>query len=444
MSPRPDEMTRRQFVRSSAAVGAAVPAWLLAARRAGAQPVGPSSPNDRPGILLVGCGGQGRNDAKWASRFGDVVAVCDVDEKHVADAVSDFPKATRYSDFRKAIADQSVDVVINGTPDHWHTLINIHAMRQGKDVYSEKPLTLTIDEGKRLVAAVKETGRVLQTGSQQRSDREFREACEAVRNGRIGKLWHVVVALPSGPRGGPFEKAPVPEWLDWEMWQGQAPATDYVPQRCHGKFRYWLEYSGGTITDWGAHHLDIAQWGMGTERSGPTSVHGLELSAPVPRGYTAPADYWVEYEYANGVRLTCVSTAADEGDGRMRGRPRVGTMRNGVRFEGTDGWVFVSRGRLEASDPAILNDPLPAGAERLYASDSHMGNFFECVRTRKAPIADAEIGHRSVSLCHLGGISMRLGRKLMWDPAAERFEGDEEANGMLAREMREPWGYGSV
>jgi predicted dehydrogenase len=428
----------------AAAATAALPAWFMAETRALAQPAEPTSPNDRPGILLIGCGGQGRGDAQWAKRFGDVVALCDVDERHVANAASEFPSAKRYADFRQAVADKAVDVVINGTPDHWHTLINIHAMRQGKDVYGEKPLTLTIDEGRRLVAVSRETKRLLQTGSQQRSDGKFRLACELVRNNRIGKLRHVLVALPSGPRAGPFEPAPVPEWLNWDLWQGQAPAVEYVPQRCHSRFRYWTEYSGGTITDWGAHHFDIAQWGIGADRSGPVSVHGRELSAPIPRGYTAPADYWVEYEYANGVRMTCVSTSADEGDGRSRGQPRTGTLRNGVLFEGADGWIFVSRGQLDASDAAILQDPLPAGAERLYASDDHMGNFFDCVRSRKAPICEAEVGHRSVSICHLGSISLRVGRKLKWDPQQEQFVDDAEANGLVAREMRKPWGYENV
>jgi len=442
----PDELlSRRQLLGTVAAAAiATLPAWHVEEARAQTPPPEPKSPNDRPGIALIGCGGQGRGDAQLAKRFGDVVAICDVDEHHVGNAAAEFPKAKQYRDFRKCLADKSVDVVVNGTPDHWHTLVNIHAMRQGKDVYGEKPLTLTIDEGKHLVEVYRQTKRVFQTGSQQRSDGRFRLACELARNERIGKLKHVLVALPSGPRAGPFSTAPVPGWLDWDFWQGQTPAVEYVPQRCHGTFRYWRDYSGGTITDWGAHHFDIAQWGIGIDRSGPVSVHGYELSSPIPGGYTAPADYCVEYEYANGVRLTCVSTAADEGDGRTRGTPRVGTLHNGVLFEGDSGWVWVTRGEIKASDPSLLTEPLPAGATRLYASNNHMGNFFECVKSRKEAICDAEIGHRSVTLCHLGGVSMRLGRKLQWDPQQERFVADDEANGLLAREMRKPWGYDAV
>ena len=465
MTPRHPPITRRSLLRrtTAAAFAAGLPAWFVEETLAHAQAPPPTSPNDRPGVVLIGCGGQGINDAKQARRYGDVVSICDVDDHRAADAALEFPDAKRHRDFREAIAQKDVDVCIVGTPDHWHTLINIHAMRQGKDVYSEKPLTLTIDEGKRLVEVAKQTKRVFQTGSQQRSDREFRLACEMVRNGRIGKLEHVLVALPAGPRGGPFEKQPVPEWLNWDMWQGQAPAVDYVPQRCHGSFRYWYEYSAGTITDWGAHHFDIAHWGMGMDRSGPLSVFGRELSDYVVDGYTTPSDYWMQYVYPNDVRLSCVSTRSGEGAGRpWRGRrreggganaepprrieakQRAGNLENGVWFEGTEGWVFVTRGRVEATDTAILNDPLPSTAERLYVSRSHMGNFFECVRTRKQPICEAEIGHRSVSAAHLGALSIRLGRKLKWDPEREQFVGDAEADKMLAREMRKPWSYDAV
>ena len=464
-------MSRRRLLQAAAAGGAAaLPLWFVEQTLAQSPPPEPTSPNDRPAVALVGCGGQGIGDARGASRFGDVVAICDVDERRVGNAAEVFPKAKQYRDFRKAIAHERVDVVINGTPDHWHTLINLHALRQGKDVYCEKPLTLTIDEGKRLVEEVRKTKRVFQTGSQQRSDRRFRLACELVRNNRIGKLRHVLVALPAGRVDGPFPPAPVPEWLDWDLWQGQAPATEYVPQRCHGSFRQWWDYSGGTITDWGAHHFDIAQWGVGADGGGPVSVVGRELSTPVPGGYTAAADYWMEYEYADGVRMTCLSTQANAGDGgpqrrnRRRGRadadrpaqpqarpatqpraePRPGILHNGVRFEGDDGWIVVSRGRIAASDPAVLEEELPPGAVRLYASDNHMGNFFDCVRSRERPVADVEVGHRSVSVCHLGAIAVRLGRKLKWDPKQEQFVGDEEANAMVAREMRKPWGYDAV
>ena len=314
-------------------------------------------------------------------------------------------------------------------------------MKAGKDVYSEKPLTMTIDEGKRLVAVARETNRILQTGSQQRSDARFRLACELVRNGRLGRLKHVITSLPAGPRRGPFSPGPVPPELDWDFWQGQTPVVPYVRERCHGSFRYWWDYSGGTMTDWGAHHNDIALWGLGLERSGPVTVEGKSLVEMIPGGFTASAEYRVEYSYANGVTHTCQSTSGNGPDGSVRGTPKPGEMAHGVRFEGADGWIFVTRGKIEASKPELLAEPLAAGATRLYASENHMGNFFDCIRSRKTPICDAEIGHRSVSVCHLGVISIRLRRKLNWDPAREQFVNDKEADKWLMREQRKPWTY---
>jgi predicted dehydrogenase len=433
---RPD---RRSFLK--AAAGAAlVPAWLGEECRARPADPAPASPNDRPHVALVGCGGQGRGIATGARRFGNVVAVCDVDDKHAAQAAEAFKGARVYKDFRKLLEGKEVDVVLNATPDHWHTLVNLAALKAGKDVYSEKPLTLTIDEGKRLVAAVRSSGRILQTGSQQRSDPRFRLVCELVRSGRLGKLTDVTTILPAGPNRGPFKPAAVPAELDWDFWQGQAPAHEYVPERTHLWFRYWLDYSGGTMTDWGAHHNDIALWALGLDRSGPVSVEGKVLSTPVPGGFTAPAEYEVEYTYANGVRHHCRSTTADTIYGTPARETRPGEWHTGVKFDGPEGWIYVTRGRAEASRPELLEKP-PAGEARLYVSNDHMGNFFECVRTRKAPVCEAEIGHRSASVCHLGVIALRLGRKLRWDPARETFVDDREADGYLARPMRKPWTY---
>lgn len=386
----------------------------------------------------------GNADASLAGKFGNIVAVCDVDANRAGEKADKFKAEARYSDFRKAIAHKGVDVVVNATPDHWHTLVNLHAMRQGKDVYSEKPLTLTIDEGKKLVAVARETQRILQTGSQQRSAASFRLACELVRNGRIGKLERIMTLLPSGPTGGPYAPKPVPAELDWNFWLGQTPEVEYVQERCHVTFRFWYDYSGGTITDWGAHHNDIAQWANGTERTGPVTVEGKVLLESPPGGYTTAARYQVEYTYANGVRHTCRTIASENFYGGLVSDAKPTDERNGVRFEGTEGWIFVNRQKIEASRPEILEQELPAGATRLYASNDHMGNFFECVRTRKAPICEPEIGHRSVSVCHLGAIALRTGRKLNWDPAKEEFVGDADANHYVAREMRSPWSYDAV
>lgn len=431
-------LSRRNFFKSTTALaaGSALPAWFLEESRCFAATTKPLSPNDKPGIALIGCGGRGMGITKEAATFGEMRAVCDVDPVRLGAAQKTYPDAKGLKDFRAVMERDDIHVIINGTPDHWHTLVNLAALRAGKDVYSEKPLTLTIGEGQRLVAEVKKTGRVLQTGSQQRSDARFRLACELVRNGRIGKLKHVSVWLPSGRREGPFMPSPVPEGFDWDMWLGQAPKTDYVKERTHVTFRYWWEYSGGTMTDWGAHHNDIAMWGIGLERSGPVAIEGKPLVEMIPGGFTAFSEYAVNYTYANGVTHSCASTPANAWNGSVLDKSG---QQHGVKFEGSDGWIFVTRGRIEASKPELLETPLPANAERLYVSANHMGNFFDCIRSRKAPVADAEIGHRSVSVCHLGVIALRLGRKLTWDPAKEQFTGDNEANSHVSRPMRGPW-----
>lgn len=403
------------------------------------------SPNDRPGLALVGCGGQGSGDAANASGFGEILAVCDVDQGHAEGAARRLTKNGKtpdtYNDFRKVMERDDIHIIVNGTPDHWHTLVNLAAVKAKKDIYSEKPLTLTIDEGKRLVQAVRANKVVLQTGTQQRSDRNFRLACELVRNQRIGKLQQIVVWLPAGLRGGPFATSPVPKGLDWDYWQGQAPKVDYVKERCHVTFRYWLEYSGGTITDWGAHHNDIAFWATGLK--GPDEVEGKVVVQPVPGGYTAFSEYEIQFTYSDGVKHFIKTTKDDNIFG---GVVNEAGQRNGIRFEGTEGWIWVRRGAIEASKEELINTPLPAGAQRLYVSNNHMGNFFDCVRSRKDPICDVETGHRSASECHLAQIALRLGRKLHWDVEREEFTGDgaNEANHWLAREMRPPYDYSYV
>ena len=385
----------------------------------------------------------GRGDAANAVRFADLRAVCDVDDNHAAAAVEQFSigakKPDAYKDFRKVMERDDIDVIIMATPDHWHTLVNLAAIKAGKDVYGEKPLTLTISEGQNMVDAVQKSGAVFQTGTQQRSSDKFRLACELVRNERIGKLQEITVWLPAGLREGPFSTAPVSPGLNWDFWQGQAPKTDFVPQRCHLFFRYWYDYSGGTMTDWGAHHNDIGRWAA--DQLGPVSVEGKALSQPIPGGYTAFADYEVNYTYRNGVRQTVRTTRGDS----IYGSPtETEGEHNGLKFQGSNGWIWVSRSEIKASDPAFLTTPLPAGSTRLEVSNDHMGNFFDCVHSRKKPIADVETGHRSASMCHLGVISMRLGHKLNWNPYEELFggEGAKEANHYwLAREMRAPYDY---
>jgi len=438
-------ISRRSFLQRCSLTAAAtgLPLWFLERDLRGASTEAkPLSPNDRPGVALVGCGGQGRGDAGNASRFGEIIAVCDVDEAHVEAAAKQFTKGgktpAKYNDFRKLLERKDLQAVVVGTPDHWHTLVNLAATRAGKDVYGEKPLTLTIDEGKHMVTEVRRQKTVFQTGTQQRSDAHFRLACELVRNGRLGKLKEVTVWLPAGLREGPFQTAPVPAGLNWDYWLGQAPKVDYVPQRCHTMFRYWYEYSGGTMTDWGAHHNDIALWAIGLP--GPTQVEGKALSQPIPGGYTAISDYDVKFTYANGVIENVRSTKADNIFG---GVEDPAGQRNGIRFEGSEGWLWVNRGSFRASDKALIDTPLPEGAPRLYKSDDHMGNFFDCIRSRKLPVADVEAGHRGACISHLSAIALRTGLRLNWDPAQEEFIGDnaKAGNAYVAREMRKPYDY---
>lgn len=438
-------VSRRSFLKSCSLAAAAtgLPAWFLERELAAAPAPKELGPNDRPGVALVGCGGMGKGDAGNASRFGNIVAVCDVDASHVEQAAKQFTKEgkvpAKYSDFRKVMERDDVHAVINGTPDHWHTLINLAATLAGKDVYGEKPLTLTIDEGKHLIAAVRKEKTVLQTGTQQRSDARFRLAVELVRNGRIGKLKEVTVWLPAGLRDGPFQAAPVPAGLDWDYWLGQAPKVDYMPQRCHTYFRYWYDYSGGTMTDWGAHHLDIASWAIGLPA--PRQIEARALSEPVAGGYTTFAEYEVKYLYANGVGVHVRTTTDDDIYGE---KVKPDGQRNGIRFVGSGGSIWVNRSQITASDPELLRTPLPAGAARLPVSNDHMGNFFDCVRSRKPPICDVETGHRSATICHLGAIALRTGRRLWWDSEEEEFVGPHasEANHYVMRHMRSPYTYG--
>jgi predicted dehydrogenase len=442
---KPFQISRRSFLRTCLATSTVtgLPLWFierdLALAQAAPRRLGP---NERPGIALVGCGPQGIVDAGNAKNFGDLIALCDVDANRLQSAARflahDGGAPALYHDFRKVLDRDDVHAIIQATPDHWHTLVNMSAVKAGKDVYGEKPLTLTVDEGQRLVKAVRAHRAVLQTGSQQRSDGHFRLACELVRNGRIGKLKQVSVFLPAGWRDGPFKTVPVPEGLNWDYWLGQAPNVDYVPQRCHFSFRFWLDYAGGAVTDWGAHHHDIARWAIGLD--GPIEVEGRSLAKPISGGYTAFSEYEAKLTYANGVIQIVKATEDHSFAGWLFGKRR---QCNGVKFEGTDGCIWVCRGDLQASDEEILTTPLPDNAVRLDISPDHMGDFFQCIRSRKDPICHVQIGHRSASVCHLVSIALLLGRPLRWEPAKELFvgEGAHQANSHLAREMRRPYDY---
>ncbi len=439
-------VSRRSFLSHCAAVAAAtgLPLWFVERELSAAsqgQPV-TRSPNDRPGIALIGCGGMGRGDAKSAMRFGDIVAVCDVDESHAAAAAKQFVNNEKtplqFTDFRKVLERTDVDIVVNATPDHWHTIINLAAASAKKDIYAEKPLTHTIDEGKRLVKAVRKHGVVLQTGTQQRSNKLFRLACELVRNDRIGKLTQVTVFVPGGLREGPFTPTPVPAGFHWDMWLGQAPQVDYLKERCHQTFRWWFDYSGGPVTDWGAHHNDIARWAIGLD--GPTRIQARAITEPIAGGFTTPSEFEATLTWGNGVTQVVKTTLDDSPFGVVL-KPEG--QRNGVRFDGTNGWIWVNRTQLKASDMSIIDTAMVNPPVRLETSDDHMGNFFDAVRSRKDPVSPVEAGHLSATVGHLIVIALRTGRTLNWDPSDEKFrgEGAKEANAHLARKMRKPYDY---
>ncbi|MBN2449730.1 MAG: Gfo/Idh/MocA family oxidoreductase [Lentisphaeria bacterium] len=392
--------------------------------------------NGRLNVAIVGCGNISRGHTAFFSSDPRtwVVAVCDVDRARAVTRKETVDRncATRlgkdscddcavYGDFREALARPEVDLVAVCTPDHWHVPIAAAAMRAGKDVYCEKPLTLTIAEGRTLVETARRYGRVLQTGSQQRSGRNFRFACELVRNGRIGELRRVETRIGQAPSCAAEPTMPVPDGFDYDFWLGPAPWAPYTAKRCHGTFRWIRDYSGGKMTDWGAHHNDIAQWGMGMECSGPVAVRG-KGEFPTSGLFDVATRFVVEYRYANGVTLTC----RDDGE-------------NGVRFEGTEGWVCVSRRRIDAEPKSLLKTEFGPDEVHLYRSASHHDNFLQCVATRRETVAPPEIGHRSASVCHLGNIAMLLGRELTWDPDRETFVGDPEANRMLSRPLRGEW-----
>jgi predicted dehydrogenase len=443
--PKPFYISRRSFLQRCALTAAAtgLPLWFVERELSAAEVASTiSSPNDRPGLALIGCGGMGQGDAENASRFADVVAVCDVDQKYLDQAAQRFTQGgkapAKYNDFRKLLERDDLHVIVQATPDHWHTLINIAAAQAKKDVYGEKPLTLTIDEGRHVINAVRDNKIVFQTGTQQRSSKGFRLACELVRNGRIGTLKQVNVFVPAGIRGGPFQSVPVPAGFNYDFWLGQAPAAPYYTERCHTTFRWWFDYAGGPVTDWGAHHNDIARWAIGLD--GPISVEAKVITPPLPNGYTTPSEFEATLQWANGVTQIVKTTLDDSPFGAIINE---NGQRNGIKLIGDNGWIWVNRDGISASNKELLHTPLADETVKLEVSNDHMGNFFECVRSRKDPIAKVETGHLSACIGHLIIIALRMGRKLEWNPNKEIFTGDgaDEANRQLSREMRAPYNY---
>lgn len=433
MTPSPRLNNRRRFL---AAAGATIGLPALVAPKAlgfqGSRPAG-----ERITTALIGSGSRGLQIAAGGDQ---IVAVCDVDAKHrerakkQVEAMLGSRGVDAVADFREVLARDDVDAVIIATPDHWHATTALAAMQAGKAVYVEKPLTLTIDEGRVLADAARRYRAVLQVGSQQRSDEKFLLACELVRNGRLGELKNVWVEIPT--RGGsdaPWSPRPVPAELDYDMWLGPAPWAPYHPHRCHYRFRFVSDYSGGDVTNWGAHQLDIAQWALGADDAGPVEVEGRGKRYSTGL-HDAFFDVHVDFAYACGATVQLRSGDAVKYDG------------NGVRFEGTEGWIYVTRDKLEAEPKSLLTTAIGPGEVRLLpdfaeTGDTHMGNWLHAIRTRRpdALRVPAEVGHRSATVCHLANIAMELDRPLQWDPAAEAFVNDDEANRMRSRPMREPW-----
>jgi predicted dehydrogenase len=311
--------------------------------------------------------------------------------------------------------------VVISTPDHWHALGSIYACQAGKDVYCEKPLTLTIEEARVLTETVRRYGRVFQTGSQQRSGGEFHRACTLVRNGYIGKVKEAHVGFSAGPVGDFVPDEDPPPGLDWDLWLGPAPKVPYNRLRHPYNFRWFWDYSGGKMTDWGAHHNDIVQWGLGMDHTGPVTLEG-KATFPTRGLYETAVNFDLTYTYATGQRAICSN--------RNPG---------GVKFVGADGWIHVDRGRLETEPASLKDQSLEECQDKLFKSPGHRQNWLDCIRTRERPICDVAIGAGSVTLCHLNNIALRLGRKLTWNPDRGEFVNDPEANRWLGKPYRAPW-----
>ena len=422
--------SRRQFLKTSAAVaaGSAVTPYWFAQSSAGEKY---QTPGDRPILGAIGVGGRGTGIANQAKRFGDMVAVCDVDTRHAERGKASLSdgKAEIYSDYQALLDRNDIDAVTIGTPDHWHTKIAIAALQAGKDVYCEKPLTLTIEEAKQLRKVLERTDRIFQVGTQQRSEfgTMFIKAVAICHAGRLGNVRKITCAIGGAPAGGPFPEKDPPKELDWEKWLGQAPLVPYIEQRCHGNFRWWYEYSGGKMTDWGAHHVDIAHWALGLSDTGPVKVFGTSQHPDVVNGYNTATKFTVNCEFANGAEVVIIDSSPDFG--------------NGLLIEGDAGRIFVNRGKLTGRPVEELEDnPLPEDAlVKLFKGrqpTGHMQNFFDCVKTRDEPVSDVPSHVRALTTCHLANICIRLGRELNWDPDAEQITGDAEARGWQSREQR--------
>ena len=429
-------INRRTFLKSAAA--AAVIPTIIPASAMGRD--GAVAPSERIVMASIGVGGQGKHDTRALFSMPDVqyVAVCDVDRQHCADAanmVSEYYAARsadgtysgiqEYHDFREVLARDDIDAVMIATPDHWHAVISVAAAKAGKDIYCEKPLANSIPEGRAVVDAVRRYKRVFQTGSHERSRDNARYAAELVRNGRIGKLHTIRVQMPMDHfdnYGVTHPPMPVPEGFDYDFWLGPARLAPYTEKRCHFYFRYILDYSGGEMTDRGAHIIDLGQLGNNTDHTTPISVEGKGVF-PKEGLFNTAYEYNFSFAYENGVKLIGDSST-----------PR------GLRFEGDEGWVFihVHGGNLEAEPASLLQEVIGPNEMHLGRSRGHHYDFIECVKSRGETKAPVEVGHHTATMCHMANIAMLLGKKLKWDPTTELFD-DDAANRMMQPSMRAPW-----
>jgi predicted dehydrogenase len=421
--------TRRGFLRGAAGIFAFPSIVSASALGQG----GTVAPSDRITMACIGVGGRGKQNLRsfMGHAHCRIVAVCDVNanraeeaKKIVDDHYGNADCAT-YRDYRDVLARGDIDAVSIATPDAWHVLQAVEAARAGKDIFLEKPLGLSVKDDIALREAVRGYDRVFQFGTQQRSDRNFGFACELVQNGRIGKLQRIIVSTPASRAVGLIRPAPVPAWLHWDMWVGPAAWRPYsvgIVGNC-GEWGHISNFSLGWITTWGIHHIDIAQWGNDADHTGPVEVEGTGEFPP--EGLYDCATAWdMTLKYANGVEVRFIDK---------------GKRRQGVLFEGTDGWVFVERGVIETEPASLLQERIGPTERHFTISTDHWGGFLDCIKSRKTPVSSIESAVRTDTVCHICDIAMRLGRKLCWDPAAEQFVNDTEANRMLTRAWRSPW-----
>ncbi len=421
--------TRRHFLKSSLGLAGPliVPSSVLGKG-------GATAPNDRVQMGCIGVGGMGTGNLKsfLQDKRVEVLAICDVDAKHRAAGLktAGLKEEAGTGDFRELIARQDLDAFMIATPDHWHAIITGAAVQAGKDVYCEKPLAASVGEGRYVCDLVKKHKRVLQCGTWRRSGIYTRMACEWVRNGYIGALKRIEVGVPAAfaIRGGytGYEKEqPVPEELDYDMWLGPAEQAPYTAARCHFNFRWIEDYAPGYITDWGAHFLDVAQWGNGTDDTAPVKVIASDVVRRDRGLYDAAEGFRIDYQYANGVEMTMVATADETAWG--------------TKFIGEKGWVFTENDKLITEPKALRTTKLKPTDTKLYESANHHRNFIDCVYSRKETAASAELAHRAATCCHLGAIAAATGIEIDYDPKAEAITNSEAASKQLLRPMRAPW-----